>query len=250
MDWSAARRPESLARVTQGAVLVAGAGVLLLHPLRPDYDPARRYLSEFAVGAFAPLMVLVFLALGGALLALGGAIAGTAGAGPRRRAPALPGVLTLLGAGLLGLSGAGMVVTGLYPTDLSLPGTAPTRTGAIHNRAAGVAFQSALAAMVVLGAGLGSDARWRPRRRWLLPAAALTGVALGAFAVLYVAALWGWPGWPQRTLLGAILAWLYLTAWRLRALRSGHAGRPGGQRPSAARAPAQASATDPSAKVY
>ena len=79
--------------------------------------------------------------------------------------------------------------------------------------------QSALAAMVVLGAGLGSDPRWRPRRRWLLPAAALTGAALLAFAVLYVAALWGWPGWPQRVLLGAILAWLYLTARRLRALR-------------------------------
>ena len=238
MDWRAARRPETLARATQAGVLVAGAGVLLLHPLRPDYDPARRYLSELAVGPFAPLMVLVFLALGGALLALGGALAGTAGAG------GLPRTLTLLGAGLLGLSGAGMVVTGLYPTDLSLPGTAPTRTGAIHNRAAGVAFQSALAAMVVLGAGLGSDPRWRPRRRWLLPAAALTGAALLAFAGLYVAALWGWPGWPQRALLGAILAWLYLTARRLRALYPAGPGR------GAGRAPAQASATDPSAKVY
>ena len=92
MDWRAARRPETLARATQAGVLVAGAGVLLLHPLRPDYDPARRYLSELAVGPFAPLMVLVFLALGGALLALGGALAGTAGAG------GLPRTLTLLGA--------------------------------------------------------------------------------------------------------------------------------------------------------
>ena len=231
MDRSATGWPDTLARLTQGGALGAALGVLLLHPLRPDYDPARRYLSEFAVGPFAPLMVLVFLALGVALLALGAALAGAAGG---RSVPGIPGALTLLGAGLLGISGVGMVVTGLFPTDLSLPGTAPTRTGAIHNRAAGVAFQSALAAMVVLGFGLGLDARWRPRRRWLLPAAALTATAVLAFAALYAAALWGWPGWPQRTLLAAILAWLYLTAGRL---RTGPAD-------------AQASATDPSAKVY
>jgi hypothetical protein len=236
MDRSATGWPDTLARLTQGGALGAALGVLLLHPLRPDYDPARRYLSEFAVGPFAPLMVLVFLALGGALLALGVALAGTAPAGTAG-GRSVPGALSLLGAALLGISGVGMVVTGLFPTDLSLPGTAPTRTGAIHNRAAGVAFQSALAAMVVLGFGLGLDARWRPRRRWLLPAAALTAAALLAFAALYVAALWGWPGWPQRTLLGAILAWLYLTAGRLRAGRARRAG-------------AQASATDPSAKVY
>ncbi len=231
MDRRAPGWPDALARLTQGGALGAALGVLLLHPLRPDYDPARRYLSELAVGPFAPLMVLVFLTLGAALLALGAALAGTAGG------RSVPGALTLLGAGLLGISGVGMVVTGLFPTDLSLPGTAQTRTGAIHNRAAGVAFQSALAAMVVLGFGLGLDARWRPRRRWLLPAAAQTAAALLAFAALAAAALWGWPGWPQRTLLGAILAWLYLTAGRLRAGRARRAG-------------AQASATAPSAKVY
>ena len=49
-----------LARAVMGGAVLYVLTVGLLHVLRPDYNPARRFLSEYAVGKFGALGMAAF----------------------------------------------------------------------------------------------------------------------------------------------------------------------------------------------
>src|SRR5262249_26640885 len=65
-----AKRMAAAARLTLAGTLAFLATVLVLHLLRRDYDPTRRFLSEFAVGPYGALMTTAFFVLGLSAFAL------------------------------------------------------------------------------------------------------------------------------------------------------------------------------------
>src|SRR5215469_8600764 len=97
-----------LALIAIGSIMYFVAAVVALHVLRPELNPTRHAVSNYAIGPFGFLMTAAFftLALSEFALALGLARSLTTSRG------ALASVL------LLYLAGAGMVVTGIFPGDV------------------------------------------------------------------------------------------------------------------------------------
>jgi hypothetical membrane protein len=199
----ATKQAAGLAVVALVAVASFAVTVVLLHPLRPDYDPARRFISEFAIGPYHTLMTAAFFALATGSFALTLALWR---AGARSR----PGIT------LLGIWSAGVVIVGIFPTDLQFTGRPKTLAGTIHDDTTLVAFVSIMTAMLVLS--------YHMRRlwpSWCRAAMALAVASLVEFGVLFVSVGAGWPGWPQRLYVATIVAWLLLTAARVRSAAAG-----------------------------
>ena len=117
-----------------GSVVVLGVATvvvlyLLLHVLRPDYNPLRRFLSEYAVGRFGVLMTASFLLQALIALAL---VVGVS------RDVRHSGSL-LIGCAFLTVAAAALAVAGVFPTDLSEPAgdsaLPVTRAGVVHQSA-------------------------------------------------------------------------------------------------------------------
>ncbi len=201
---------------TAGMVAIAGVGTFAaalaaLHVLRSDYDPVTRMVSEYAVGPYGGLLTagIAALAAGGTAL-IAGLHWGLA-PGARSR-PAL---------GLLGLALAGLVVTAVFPTDVSVEGrfatTIATTSGRIHGVASAVAYLCLIVAALLLARSFAADPRWRGFHRTarLLALAlplGLVGSVLGAASSVM--------GIPQRLFLGLVLLWLVLTARQVRRVGS------------------------------
>jgi hypothetical protein len=62
--------PGRLGTISLGGVATFSGLVALEHVLRPDYDPRRRYVSEYAVGRYHEVMTAAFFALAGGSAAL------------------------------------------------------------------------------------------------------------------------------------------------------------------------------------
>ena len=117
--------------VTAGAVLYLTIEILL-HVLRRDYNPACRFLSEYAVGRSAILGTVAFCLLAVTTLALGISLLIEV-----QRSGLLVTVCFLLFVG-----GFGFFALALFPTDLSAPqgGPPPIRTsiGVVHDTCTGI----------------------------------------------------------------------------------------------------------------
>lgn len=176
--------------------------VLAMHVLRPDYEPARHFLSDYAVGRFGGVMTSAFLALAAGCLGLA---LGLLRAGP----PAWP---ARAGAVLLLVAAAGLVVTARFETDL--PGQPFTRSGDLHELSFLVNVASLMLAAVLLTLAFAADPRWRAHRP---VAAALLAAVLVAFALQFRAIRSHGPvGLYNRAFAGLLVAWLLATALRLR----------------------------------
>jgi hypothetical membrane protein len=188
--------------VTAAAVVYFVLNLIILHILRPDYDPTRRFISEYAVGPYGGLMTSAFYVLGMGSLAL---VPGL------YRGVALPG-RSLPGLALLAIWSIGVILVGFYPTDLQ-EGPA-TQVGVIHNQSATIAFESITVAMILFSIRFRRDDRWQHYAR---PSLALGVMALIALAaIIYLFFPLGVPGLGQRLFLAAVLSWLFITAVRLR----------------------------------
>ena len=146
-----------------GSAVVLGVGAVvalyvLLHLLRPDYDPIRRFLSEYAVGRFGVLMTASFLLQ--ALISLALVIG-------LFRDVRHSGSL-LAGCAFLTVAAAALAVAGVFPTDLSdQPGDQPrltTRTGMVHQSAGTLSFSPAWLLPLSFPAPIDSTARWASPR--------------------------------------------------------------------------------------
>ncbi|MFM7320347.1 MAG: DUF998 domain-containing protein [Armatimonadota bacterium] len=127
--------------------------IVALHILVPEYEPARRYLSEYALSRWGPLMTVAFGALALGAWATGAALAEGAGSPARRTAS-----ICFRAYGIL------MAVAGIFPSFLVPPSFAPA--GPLHNLAAQGAF---LAVLAGLWCDAGDRRGWTV---WILPAVA------------------------------------------------------------------------------
>jgi hypothetical protein len=127
-------------------------------------EALRRHLTPFIVQISTPdnsqnnswVMTTFFLATScGCLMLLLGLV---------RSGPNL--VVARIGTLLLGVTSIGLVVSGIFPTDVRLPST---RSGEIHDMSFLVNVGSILLAIVLLSVSFGSQPRWRPYRRDELP---------------------------------------------------------------------------------
>jgi len=195
-----------------GSTVVLGVATVvvlyvLLHVLRPDYNPLRRYLSEYAVGRFGALMTASFLLQALVSLAL---VIGLF------RDVRHSGSL-LAGCAFLTVAAVALAVAGVFPTDLSeRAGDTPrltTQTGMVHQSAGTLSFLTRIFAFLCLSRAYRYDDRWQV----IAPLA--LGVAI-AFLVLFftfvVVVRWDVGGLAQRVAVAVGLFWMFLSGLPLR----------------------------------
>jgi hypothetical protein len=195
-----------------GSAVVMGVGAVvalyvLLHVLRPDYDPMRRFLSEYAVGRFGVLMTASFFlqAMISLILVIG-----------LFRDVRHSGSL-LAGCAFLTVAAVALAVAGVFPTDLSdPPGDQPrltTRAGMVHQSAGTLSFLSRIVAFLALSRAYRFDNRWQA----LAPTARrVAGAFLVLFFTFVLMVRWDLGGLVQRGTVAVGLLWICLSGLHLR----------------------------------
>ena len=194
-----ARQVAWLALIAIGGIVYFVVAVVVLHFLRPEYNPINHAVSNYAVGPFGYLMTAAFyvLALSVFALALG-----------LTRSIALTN-LSRVAVLILCLASVGMVVMGIFPGDVHALHPPATITGVIHWTAAGISFLSIMIAAFLLSSRFRTDERWQAfQHRCFLLALAMVG-ALLLYGIL---ALVGWIGMGQRIYIAVCLLWLLVLA--------------------------------------
>ena len=192
--------PPPLPWLTELGVAAFVAVALALAVLRSDYDPLRRYVSEYAAGPGGWAMRAGFLALGaGSLNLVPGFL--------RARSPG--------GSGRIGWAlavwGSAVVVAALFPVDPR--GTATTPAGSVHLAASGVGFLGLFAAMALAARAFREADGWRDLARLSRGFAIATPAAFLLEATVFATV--GWVGLGQWILFGLAGTWLVVLARRV-----------------------------------
>jgi hypothetical protein len=183
------RRALAAASITLSSIGIVA--VVALHVLRSDLAPISHRLSEYAIGRYGGLMTAAFACVGASLLALAGAIVGA----DRRW-------FACVVAAAVGVAGVGMVMSGVYRTDVSRSGET---ADALHSAASGMATLALIGAAVTWTAVAS--------RRAAPVVLATIGLALGAVSPALHRSRWS--GLSQRLLWLTLLAWVIVAAFEL-----------------------------------
>jgi hypothetical protein len=125
--------------VSIGGILLFIAVFLLLHLLSPEFNPATRFISEYALGTYGYLLTLGFVALGLGSIFLVMVLL---------QVESTHGIAWKTGLLLLSLWGLGVIADGFFPID---QGVEPvTMSGEIHLMAAMIAFLSLMISSLLL----------------------------------------------------------------------------------------------------
>jgi len=187
--------------------VIAGGVIYLaievaLHFLRPDYHPARRFLSEYAVGNFGFLGTIAFCVMAATNATLVAALFLEV-----RRSS-----LLLVSCGLLAVVSVGFGLLALFPTDLSNPTGGPplirTSTGVIHDVSASILSSALGGASLTLPFAYRLDDRWRPAFSRIIP----FGVAIPLTLCVAGLVSWQWCGAGQRLVVATGLVWIFTNA--------------------------------------
>ncbi len=196
--------PRVLGSIVIWGVATAFALYVALHLLRPDYNPARQFLSAYAIGPFGGLMTAEFFvqALISLALAVGLLLK------VRRSRSLLVGCLVLI------IVAVTLVILGLFPGNLSdLNGGPLSRSGAIHQFTGMISFPSRIVAFLLLPRAYKYDQQWQAFAR----TARRVGLAfLGLFIAFVVVVRWDLGGLAQRAAVAVGLLWLLLNGLQLR----------------------------------
>lgn len=179
--------------------------VILLHVLRRDYDPAFRFLSEYAVGPYGALMTLALVMAGFASLAL-----------------AISLYLQLrrtfflwIACPLILVASASEFLLAVYPTDVFAPNEDRklqiTDAGRLHERVGNAHTLAWLGACLAIPLAARADGRSRKLTR---------SSTIGCAAVLLASAVVAatprtYAGIGQRLWIGALAAWCVVLASEL-----------------------------------
>jgi hypothetical protein len=186
-----------------GSIVYFVVAVVMMHFLRPEYNPVNHAVSNYAVGPYGYLMTAAFYALALSLLAL---VLGL------HRSITLTN-LSRVAVLLLCLASIGMVVMGISPGDVHALHPPATITGVIHWTAAGISFLSIMIAAFLLSIFFRTDERWQAFQR---PCFVLALAMVGALLLYGILALVGWIGIGQRIYIAVCLIWLLVLAgWLL-----------------------------------
>jgi hypothetical protein len=217
-DEARASRVLSVAAIT-GAVLYCITETVL-HILRPEFNPAERFLSEYAVGQFGFLGTTAFWLLAGTTSAITVALALEV-----RRSWWL-----IATCGLLSIVSLGFCALALFPTDLMGPHGGPppvrTATGIMHDSCT-VILSSALAlAALTLPSAYKHDPCWRAATSKIR----LIGIFIPLFLCIASVVPAEWRGAGQRFAVASGLIWIVANGWLLLRSAEVEAGKSVGPR--------------------
>ncbi len=179
--------------------------VVILHPLRPDLNPVTHAVSNYAVGPFGLLMTSAFFMLALSEFALAqGLVRGLA-----RSRRAIVSVV------LLNLAAVGLVVTGLFHSDVNVPRPPASASALVHWTGAGISFLSLMISIFLLSGCFKDDARWQSIYRLSYVWGAGIVLALAAYGAL---AIIDWTGIGKRIYIATSILWLLFASLKLRTI--------------------------------
>jgi hypothetical protein len=186
------------------AVVAAVAYQLLLIALivlRPEIDPARKPISEYAIGRLGWLAVLGFQVSAAGYAFLVFALPST-----------MQGKLGRIGMVVLSYCAAATAVAGLCVADpVTTPMADLTVVGRVHIAAGISAFVLLPIAALLINISLSRTGAWAASRRLLIVTGLLPSVGFAVFAIL-VAMVTPSEGWPPRLMFLAYTAWIIAVA--------------------------------------
>jgi hypothetical protein len=200
--------------LAMAAAVAAGALLVALHVLSPEYSPAWRMVSEYANGHYAWVLSLMFAAWGSSTLAIAFAI--------RTQVDGRSG---RIGLGALILSGIGQAAAAVFDLNQVL----------LHELVGVLGIVALPIGAMLISTNLARTAPWSAAARQLVYAANLTWIALvlwmASFPLMvgtFMHALGTLPsappsqlppgvvalvGWTNRLLIVAAWAWVIVVAW-------------------------------------
>lgn len=179
--------------------------VVILHSLRPDLNPVTHAVSNYAVGPFGLLMTSAFFMLALSEFALAqGLVRGLAHS---RRA--------IVSVVLLNLAAVGLVVTGLFHSDVNVPRPPASASALVHWTGAGISFLSLMISIFLLSGCFKDDARWQSIYRLSYVWGAGIVLALAAYGAL---AIIDWTGIGERIYIATSILWLLFASLKLRTI--------------------------------
>lgn len=203
-EMTARIRPSTVRSQAAGKISFAASAASLiflfaLHILSPEFDPSWRMVSEYALGSYGWILLLMFLTWALSCVALFFAI--------QSQAQTLAGKI---GLGFLLLSAIGITMGGLFDVNHDL-----------HGLAAMIGMPSLPIAAILISLSLIRNPSWTPARRVLLGTAILTWVSLVLMNIAVFTAFsqsseqlsqGAWVGWANRFLIVAYHVWLMTVA--------------------------------------
>lgn len=193
------------ALISSAGVLYFITAVIILHPLRPDLNPVTHAVSNYAVGPFGVLMTSAFFMLALSEFALACGL--MRGLVHSRKASA-----SIV---LLHLAATGLVVTGLFHSDVNVPRPPASASALIHWTGAGISFLSLMIAIFLLSGCFKHDARWQAVYRLSYAWGVAIVLALTAYGAL---AIIDWTGIGERIYIAISILWLLFVSLRLRSI--------------------------------
>lgn len=201
-------------RIAVASAVAVALIVVLLHAIKPEFEPSWRFISEYAIGRHGWIMRLAFLIWSAGCCALALSL--------RREVTNWPG---RLGVAVLWLVAAALVPAGLFVMD---PVTAKpeelTMSGQIHALASMIGVPGIpIAAMLVSASLWRTNAAWAPHRLTIMATAHATWIS---FALMSFYMMWAlpragafnpelWAGWLNRLVVATYLVWQLTIAYRL-----------------------------------
>jgi hypothetical protein len=199
-------RPATVSSQAAGKISFAAAVTSLvllfaLHLLSPEFDPAWRMVSEYALGNYKWVLTLMFLTWALSCVALFLAV--------KSQVRTMSGKI---GLGFLLVSAVGMTMGGLFDVNHDL-----------HGLAAMIGMPSLPVAAILISISLMRNPAWSPDRSMLLGTAILTWVSLILMNIAVFTAFSqsneqlsqdAWVGWANRFLIIAYDVWLMAVARR------------------------------------
>jgi hypothetical membrane protein len=180
--------------------------------VRPGYDPVTRYASDLAVGETSWLQTANFIVFGCLVILFAAGLRRGLGGGRALRVSAT----------LLALTGIGLIIAGVFATDLV--GQPSTTHGTMHFVASLLMFGTLNAVFFVIVVPLRHDERWAGYAHY----SAITGIIAGGLCLASVAAalpatfnnyqagpLAAWTGLVQRALFVVAFGWIAMVGFRL-----------------------------------
>jgi hypothetical protein len=195
----------------RGAIGAAGLALLALgalHILRPDLDPSRQMISEYAIGRFGWFMTVCFALFAAASGSLFVALMGNTSTLVGRT-----GLIFLL------VAATGLATGAAFRTDpISTASDAMTFSGRMHGVSFMIGVPGVLSATLLLSLALRTNEAWVGLPLLLLTAIIWLSLAVMAIAIVvtmrhlgvYLSSI---VGWTNRLFMAGYTLWVIVVAW-------------------------------------
>jgi len=197
---------ESVLRAMLASALLFLALLAALIVLKPEIDPAWRFISEYGIGRLGWMMSIAFVSLAASCIAAVIALWPQLGPGGR------------IGSGFLFIGALGLSMAGIFTTDpITAPLDAQSTSSQLHGLGAILGDGVPIGATLITGS-LARNKSWRTARWWMIA----TVVVVWVF---YAWLMTSMPtdgqfgpgvmvGWPSRLLMASYCLWFIVTAWQ------------------------------------